>query len=189
MSTGPVIAAPVPGEAGGGPGPLVAQDSCELYPLAVSQAALTGVTAGQEITDIFNGTKPGNFGWLSWDGTQSKSDLVTSLTAPGDADSYVTPDDSSDHQVSSGDWVSSRTGVMNSKAVRDALDQLKTRDITIVLWDATSGQGSNVRYRVSGFIRARLTGYDLPNKSISARYLGPDDTLHRHQRHCACRRG
>ena len=62
------------------------------------------------IPDILNGTKPGNFGWLTWNGDQSATSLAKSLTPPGDAYRYVNPFKPSDHEVSVGDDVLGRTG-------------------------------------------------------------------------------
>src|SRR5262249_47985071 len=46
-------------------------------------------------------------------------------------------------------------------------------DITVPVWDAISGTGSNARYHVGGFAQVRITSYDLPGVNrISARFLG-----------------
>src|ERR1043166_8703426 len=84
---------------------LLAANSCELYPIALAAQQLSNAVPGVVLTNIFNGTQPGNFGWLTWAGSPSETTLVKSLTAPGDSDTYVNPDNSLDHQVSVGDWV------------------------------------------------------------------------------------
>ena len=73
--------------------------------------------------------------------------------------------------------VSSRPGVSNSSALRAALDQPKMRDITLPVWDATSGSGSTATYHSSAFARVRLLDYQLPaNKDLlSLRFLGDAD--------------
>jgi hypothetical protein len=98
---------------------------------------------------------------------------VTSLTPPGNSSTYVNPDNTSDHQISIGDWVQGKPGVSNGKNVRDALDVLKEIDITVPVWDQTRGQRANTAYRVAGFVRVRLLSHQLPGQNrITARFLG-----------------
>jgi len=146
---------------------------CELYPIALHAQTLQGVAVGTVVTDIFNGGQAGNFGWLTWAGSPSVPTLVNSLTPPGDSYTYVNPNNPSDHVVSVGDWVQGKPGVSNSSQVRAALDQLKTLDIVVPMWDAASGNGNNSLYRLAGFARMRLIDYRLPGQNrISARFLG-----------------
>jgi len=146
--------------------------SCELYPIALSKESLSNVVAGT-VVNVFNGAQPGNFGWLSWGGSPSEPALVKSLTPAGDSSSYVNPDLPTDHQVSVGDWVQAKPGVSNSKNVRDALDSLKTIDITIPIWDQVRGQGEHAAYHVAAFANVRLISYQLPGQNqITARFLG-----------------
>lgn len=146
---------------------------CDLYPIALSAQTLANVVEGSTIPDIFNGTQPGNFGWLSWAGSPDEPTLVQSLSVPGDSNTYVNPDDPNDHVVSVGDWVTGKPGVSNSRGVRDALDELEDYEITVPVWDNARGQGSQAAYHVSGFARVRLIGYRLPNQNrISAVFLG-----------------
>ncbi len=146
---------------------------CALYPIALHTQTLAGVAEGTVVNDIFNGSQPGNFGWLSWTGHPSVPTLVESLTPPGDSETYTNPDAPNDHVVSIGDWVPGKPGVSNSKQVRDALDLLKTLDITVPVWDSTTNNGSNSRYHVAAFARIRLVSYHLPSQNrISARFLG-----------------
>jgi RHS repeat-associated protein len=153
--------------------PQAASNSCQLYPVALSATSLSGVAAGTVINDIFNGSQPGNFGWLTWAGSPNVPTLVTSLTPPGDSNTYVNPDNSTDHEVSVGDWVQGKPGVSNSSNVRSALDTLETQDITVPVWNQTRGPVGNSAYRISAFARVRLLSYQLPNQNkISARFLG-----------------
>ena len=155
------------------PSAQAASTACQLYPIALSATSLSGVTAGNAINDIYNGTQPGNFGWLTWAGSPNVPTLVKSLTPPGDSSTYVNPDDSSDKEVSVGDWVQGKPGVSNSSNVRSVLDELKSTDITVPVWNQTRGQGNNANYRVSAFARVRLLSYQLPGQNrISARFLG-----------------
>jgi hypothetical protein len=125
------------------PSPMPAADpSCELYPIALHVSSLAGRPPGALIADVYNGNGPGNFGWLSWTGQPGEPRLAGSLTPPGDSQTYVNPADPKDRVVSVGDWVPGKPGVSNSRAVRDALDRLKTIDATLPVWDAAAGTGS-----------------------------------------------
>ncbi|MCB0205742.1 MAG: hypothetical protein KDH89_13050, partial [Anaerolineae bacterium] len=146
--------------------------SCEIYPIALHVDTLDGVEPGTLLEDIYNGTGPGNFGWMSWNGSSSANALVASLTPPGNSDIYTNPDDPADHDLTPGDWVYGLAGVNNSWPIRSALDSLIGYPIVVPVWDSSSGQGSNLRYRLAGFARAELTGYDLPSGQISAVYQG-----------------
>ncbi len=149
--------------------------TCELYPIALSEQSLAGISIGDTVSDIYNGGQPGNFGWLTWAGSPSVPGLVTSLTPPGNSATYANPDDPSDHVVSVGDRVQGKPGVSNSKNVRDALDVLKTIDISVPVWGQTGGQGNNSTYQVVAFARVRLLSYSLPGQNrISVRFLGYD---------------
>jgi hypothetical protein len=150
-----------------------ALSACELYPIALHADTLAGVAVGASIPDAYNGSGPGNFGWLSWAGDPGVPALVRSLTPPGDSDTYVNPYNSADHVLSAGDWVYGRPGVGNSRSVRDALETLKGYDITVPVWDTATKQGNNLKYHVVGFARIRITGYRLECQNrISAVFLG-----------------
>lgn len=192
QSTGPVLAASASTEqrqpettgrnlsvfapnarAAAGSSANLTDDSCALYPIAFSAQSLLDGSVGDTLTDIFNGEQPGNFGWLTWTGSPSVPTLVTSLTPPGDSQTYVNPEDPSDSVISVGDWIQGSPGVSNSKNVRDALDALKTMDIAVPVWDAVRGQGDNADYRVTAFARIHILDYQLPGQNrISARFLG-----------------
>ncbi|MCI0399151.1 MAG: hypothetical protein L0322_30040, partial [Chloroflexi bacterium] len=153
---------------------VVGTTSASLYPIALHQAALDGIQVGQSLGDIFFGGGPGNFGWLSWTGESSSTTLATSLTPPGDSETYVNPNDPNDHEVSLADWVDGRPGLQNSQAVRDALDLLVGSPILIPVWDTATGSGNNTLYHVTGFALVEITGYELTSSvnRISAVYLG-----------------
>jgi hypothetical protein len=152
---------------------LAQGQGCQLYPIALSAQTLANVQPGTVIHDIYNGTQPGNFGWLTWAGSPDEPTLVNSLTVPGDSSTYVNPDDPNDHEVDVGDWVMGKPGVSNSSGVRDALDQLEDYEITVPVWDQARGEGSNAAYHVSAFARVRIIGYRLPSQNrISALFLG-----------------
>ncbi|MCL4266513.1 MAG: VWA domain-containing protein [Anaerolineae bacterium] len=150
--------------------------ACDLYPIALHTSSLEGVAVGDVIEDIYNGSQPGNFGWLTWDGNNSVPALVASLTPPGNSYLYINPNDPNDHLISVGDWVQGRPGVAKSRQIVDALDVLvKTEGLNIIVpvWDEVSNNGANTVYRVVDFAIVHLTDYHLPGQnSISARFLG-----------------
>jgi hypothetical protein len=153
--------------------PTPAPTGCNLYPIAIHNSSLSGVAVGQEVRDLRNGAKAGNFGWLAWTSKRSTSALVRSLTQPGDSNTYVNPNDPKDHSVSVGDNVRGRGDVDNSHSVREALLDLRSRTITVPVWDQATGQGSNLRYHVSAFAQVRLIGYRLSDHDrISVRFIG-----------------
>jgi choice-of-anchor A domain-containing protein len=153
------------------PTPPVA--SCALYPIALSSQTLAGAVPGATLGDIWNGVQPGNFGWLTWAGAPNVPTLANSLTPPGDSDTYINPYDLSDRWLTIGDWVQGSPGVNNASSVRNALDTLKTIDITVPVWNQASGNGNNSLYRVETFAVIRITDYALPSQNrITATFLG-----------------
>lgn len=152
---------------------VLAQAPCNLYPIALSTTSVTGVASGTLIQDIYNGVQPGNFGWLTWAGSPSEPTLVASLTPPGNSQTYVNPDNSTDHTIASGKRVFGKPGVSNSRGVRDALNVLETMDIVVPVWDFAQGQGSNATYHIVNFAVVRITDYRLPSQNrISAIFKG-----------------
>lgn len=148
--------------------------TCSLMPIALSAQTLAGVADGTVLTNIWNGSQPGNFGWLSWTGDSGEPTLYVSLLVPGDSSTYTNPDNANDHVVNTEDWISGKPGVSNGKHVRAALDALIRLEIEIVVpvWDAVRGEGDNVAYRVSGFAVVQIISYDLPSKNrITARFV------------------
>ena len=155
------------------PTPTPIPSACDLYPIALHIDSLNGIAVGDIIPDIYNGSRSGNFGWLSWAGASSQGTLANSLIPPGDSDTYVNPDDPNDHIVSVSDKIQGRPGVANSRDIRQALDALSDMDIIVPIWDAVERGDNNVLYHVMGFARARLTSYHLPGENqISAQFLG-----------------
>ncbi len=149
--------------------------ACQLYPIAMSEQTLAGALVGASLGDIWNGVQAGNFGWITWAGSPNVPTLITSLLPPGDSYTYVNPNDSTDRTVSIGDWVQGSPGVSNASGVRNALDTLMSRDITVPVWDQATGSGNNSLYRVVNFARVRITDYRLPGQNrITALFLGFD---------------
>lgn len=145
---------------------------CPLMPIALDKQTLENATIGDHLEDIYNGTQPGNFGWLSWTGDTSATSLHESLTIPGTSDQYINPDTGEAGFVVPGVNVMGLTGVDNSSSVRDDLDILMTTDILVPVWDTAHDTGSNAYYHIVGFAKVRLTGYSLSSGWISARFLG-----------------
>jgi hypothetical protein len=147
--------------------------SCDLYPIAMSINTLSNATPGTILTNIWNGSQPGNFGWLSWTADPDEPTLINSLTQPGDSYTYVNPDDHTDHIVNVGDWVSGKPGVSNGKHVRASLDALEGFVITVPVWDQARGQGENTAYHIVGFAQVIILNYQLPSQNrITVEFVG-----------------
>jgi Flp pilus assembly protein TadG len=89
---------------------------------------------------------PGNFGWLSWDGSQA---------------TYF------DGQVGA------KTGQAPAD-MRDCLDDYVENGTTILIpmWDQANGQGSNLEYNLVGLAAFRLTAYGEPViKSVTGEFI------------------
>jgi hypothetical protein len=158
----PLILSPTSGDA-----------QCAHYPIALSADALTGVEPGGLLDDIWNGSQPGNFGWLTWAGSPDEPTLVASLTSPGDSATYVNPFDANDLVLSPGDWAQGKPGVANSRGVRNALDELVGIIITVPVWDQAQAQGNNTLYHIVGFADVAIVDYRLSGEDrITALFLG-----------------
>ena len=141
-----------------------------VYPIAVDWPDL-GFMFGDEY-DIYVGVQPGNFGWLSWDGSMSEGYLAACLNDPTKSREYINPDTGQNEALSIGKWVWGRPGIANSISVRDALDNLKGNAITIVVWDQVRAAGSDAQYRIAGFAKFILTDYRLPGQNrISGKFV------------------
>lgn len=149
---------------------------CASYPIALSQASLSNAVPGTILSNIWNGAQPGNFGWLSWTGNPSESNLVASLTPPGNSSTYASPDNAADHELLVGSWVFGRPGVGNSAGARAALDALENLTVVVPVWDQVHGEGSKATYHVSAFADVQIISYQLASQNvITARFLGFTD--------------
>lgn len=147
----------------------VAEMTQGVYPIGVEwEDFLFGQTY-----DLFDSDAPGNFGWLSWTGCTNVPCLCTSLTPPGDSETYVNPNDPGDHTLSIGDWVESGPGTKNSQCIRAQLDDFIANEtpITVVVWDQVQGGGANAEYRIAGFAMFIMEARDLPNKTITGHFV------------------
>ena len=146
-----------------------------LYPVTrrVGVPIVTGEAV--EIRNVQGGEDiPGNFGWLTWNGSTAAGVLEQSMTPPGNSYNYTNPYDPNDHEINIGDWVEGTTGNMaNLKKTLD-IEWVNTGEIMIFpLYDAFEGTGSNGNWRVAGFAAVEITGYDLggSDKHIDARFV------------------
>jgi hypothetical protein len=156
-------------------GPARAQ-TCAAYPIALSAQSLSTVAFGDVVTNIWNRSQPGNFGWLSWTGDPGEPTLVGSLTQPGDSYTYVNPDNPGDHQLVVGNWVSGRPGVANGEHLRAALNALIGVQIIVPVWDQARGQGDNAACHICGFACVVILSHKLPSQNeITAQFLGYAD--------------
>ncbi len=145
----------------------------------------------------YEGFGAGNFGWLTWNlgRTSSATTLAQGLTWPGNSKDYtnhgdtsiypatplyphivrgyVNPYDNGDLEMHVGDWLVANTGVSNSSTVRDLLNQHITRgrQLRLIVWDDSTGTGSNGRYRIYGFAVFKVRGYSLQHGWILAEFM------------------
>jgi hypothetical protein len=139
----------------------IAHAQCDCLPVALSENTLNNIAPGTEIRDILNGAKRNNFGWLTWDGNKSDKALVASLAPGGNVDLYVNPENPSQNTIEVGDWVESKPGAADTKAVRQALNTLETMVVTVPVWDVSQKIGKSIYYHISGFANVQITGYRL----------------------------
>jgi len=150
-----------------------ASGQCPVYPIALSYQTVANAAEGNTLPDVWIGSQPGQFGWLSWTGDPGEPALVDSLTQPGDSNTDVNPDDPTSHELVPGVWASGRPGVANGKHVRAALDALKNVVIMVPVWDQSRGDGANVACHIAGFANIQITSYQLPSQNrITAVFLG-----------------
>ncbi len=124
---------------------------------------------------------PGNFSWLSWDGSNDPNSLATSICTPDNP------------ELTFPAWVTGDPGTSNSSSVRACVDYWIDSGTTVLIpmWDQVTGNGNNTQFRVVGLaafvlvargqpaidsIQGQFVGfYGLP--SVSAGYGGaPDPT-------------
>ncbi|EON91942.1 Rhs family protein [Marinobacter lipolyticus SM19] len=143
---------------------VISPDFCSLYPIAVSDSVLASATMGQTFQNIPTGTGPGNFSWLSWQGSNNANTLADALVPPGTSNNYRNPLNASDTQLNVGDWVEGGPGVKNSKAIRSNLDALLDYNIIVPVWGDVDGQGARFNYETVRFAVIRLNDYALSGK-------------------------
>lgn len=149
----------------------------QLLPIGVAPPNQS-YTAGQIIDVTVGMNGPGNFGWLSWDGSNGTPTLIDSLCTP-DNPALTFPV-----------WIAGDPGKKNSSGVRSCLQYWVDNQATVLLplWDVTNGKGgNNLEYHVTGLIAVQLVSYSQPavdeiqarvidyyqGSSIGANYGGP----------------
>jgi hypothetical protein len=147
---------------------------------------------------IENGFGSGNFGWLRWNSGQPDAEgtLKASLTWPGNSKDYspaqsgqeigdlgrvlgfVNAHDVSDTNMNIGDYVATTTGTVSSDGIRQQLlDHIqKKRVLRLIIWDQATNQGNGGEYRIFGFAKFRLQGYNLSENWILAEFVGWDNS-------------
>lgn len=143
---------------------VISPDFCSLYPIAISNSVLASATPGQAFQNIPTGTGPGNYSWLSWQGSNNANTLADALVPPGTSNNYRNPLNTFDTQLNVSDWVEGAPGVKNSKAIRSNLDALLDYNIIVPVWGGVDGQGARFNYETVRFAVIRLNDYALNGK-------------------------
>jgi len=151
----------------------IAQAQCDLQPIALSANIVANLQPGTEVRDILNGANRDNFGWLTWNGNQSDRTLVASLAPGGNSEDYINPENPGDNQIQVDDWVESKSGIVDERAVGRALKDLETTVISVPVWDVSQRVGRKIYYHIVGFANVQITDYRLFGRDrISAIFLG-----------------
>jgi hypothetical protein len=117
--------------------------------------------------NIWNGSGPGNFGWLNWSWQETFCDTAD-CSSPCLVDN-LTPGICRSGFIRVGDWVAGTTGVSNDSKIRKMLQYYidTPEEFTVVVWDKTNNESgcgpwpNGLHYRVAGFARMQLLGYQL----------------------------
>lgn len=115
---------------------------------------------------------PGNFGWLSWNGSNDAPTLADSLCNPNNP------------EISFPAWVDGDPGATNANAVRDCIDYWIEHGTTVLIpiWgqgcsgdtdsDGTEGVGNGFEYCVIGLAAFVITGHSQPAiNEITGRFV------------------
>ena len=141
--------------------------------------------------------------WLLWNTGQppSPQTLATSLEWPGNSTNYadngdatltqatpnyphivrgyVHPLNALDTSLNKGDFVANNNVSGTASEVADALNQhidREGRTLRLVVYDQVDGAGATERYRVSGFIVAKIRGYNLAQGWILIEFVRADNS-------------
>ncbi len=157
------------------------------------------------IFKMYNGFGTGNFGWLQWNTGRpvSATTLGESLAWPGDSTNYVDHGDSAIHAATPlypyivrgyveptdpldtalhiGDYIAANTGNINDVKVKNVLNEHidladSGRTLRVIVWDEAKDPGANGMYRISGFVIAKLRGYNLSQSWILAEFVRWDES-------------
>lgn len=134
-----------------------------LLPMTLHCDDVAGFVPGQ-IYDFWqnSASNKGNFGWLDWNGGAASSLQLSQHIA----------DVALSGERHIGEWVDGSSGVDGSSAVRSTLDSWIGQSVMIALHDAVDSTGNNLQYRLCGFVRFTLTGYDFngSNKRVEGMF-------------------
>jgi len=144
----------------------------QLLPIALVNPGSMDEGSIYALTSGSNG--PGNFGWVSWDGSNSAGSLATSLCTPNNP-AFVLP------KEFPGD-----PGKTNASSVRACLQQWVDNQQVVLIpiveqsngGDpnnncSTGGNGNNFQYCIVGIAAFVLTGYAQPAvDQINGRFIG-----------------
>lgn len=105
---------------------------------------------------------PGNFSFLSWDGTNDARPLAASICNPNNP------------ALSFPAWVVGDPGKTNSILVRDCLSTWERSGATVLIptWERVRGQGDSFQFQISGLAAVVLLSHTNPAvDSIQARFV------------------
>lgn len=160
--------------------PLIGQDDWDIETRATAMTASVGILPGNILLPIgvdpippnltprkflpgvnylFSLGKdgPGNFSWLTWYGPNQAGELAYNICNPSNP-----PIDLTDGLE---DLIEGDVGKTNSSEVRACLDKWIGQTVLLPLWDRANSNGNGFTFRISGFARFILIGYDA-NPSI-----------------------
>lgn len=95
---------------------------------------------------------PGNFGWVSWTGSNDPNTLANSICVP-DNPLIVFPQ-----------WIAGDPGKSNSASVRACVQKWIDNGATVLIpiWDQVQGQGNSFQYRIVGLAAFVITAKSQP---------------------------
>lgn len=130
-----------------------------LLPIGIFDA---DYQTGQVYTLTAGEHGPGNFGWLSWGGSPSETDLATSICDPNNpAFDFPT-------------WFTGSTGVKNSSDIRACIEAYIANQtvVYVPIWLQTNDAGgSNLTYEITGAAAFVLTHYDQHAVEVQGRFV------------------
>lgn len=122
-----------------------------LLPIAMSPPDDLEYGTVYDITDGMNG--PGNFGWLSWDGSNDANGLAASVCNPDNPEITVPFN------------IPGNPGKKNRADMRQCLQDYIDNGTTVLIpiWDGVDpGNGNGATYRIIGFAAFKLTYRSQP---------------------------
>lgn len=119
-------------------------------------------TTTAECYNIWNGGGPGNYGWLNWS-FQGIYCHTGDCSAPCLRENMDHTIPCRSGFISVGELVAGTVGTMNDKHVLDELEWYidNEEEFTVIVWDQAEAGGCDMEYRVAGFARMQLLGYQL----------------------------